>query len=248
MATQKCEHEEAKEILQKYIDNANLELSKGTFKSYERKENKVFDQSLIPTKGNSSYFQNRGFKKETIEHFQCFDCLNQKKNLYNRAVVPIFDDESRLVAFTGRSIENSYIKWLHQPKSFYKSGVLYNLNNAKYYISRLGTVILTEGPLDVWKLHEAGIYNSVALLGTTISNEQINLLKKYSTKKTILMVDPDRAGLKSMLKKNGLFDKLISHFSVYSLRHLLENDIGETNIEYINSTIKPELRKIIYDK
>jgi DNA primase len=248
MAVDKCELDEAKQKLAKYLENQSVEdIGKIEFKRTV-KTNKIFDSSVLPKDNYSKYFEKRGFSKNTMEKFQCFECLNKNKTLYNRAVVPIFDDENNLVAFTGRSIETSFIKWLHQPKSFYKSNILYNLNNSKRYLLRLKTVIIVEGPMDVWRLHEAGIYNVVALLGTSISYEQIKLIKKYNVKKVVILFDPDHAGLKSMLKENGIVDQLSKDFEIFSLRHLLEKDIGETDIDYINYIIKPELRKIIYGK
>lgn len=186
----------------------------------------------------SKYFEGRGFLKTTISHFQGFDSTDPKKNMYNRAIIPLYDESGGLVGYTGRTIKNSTIKWLHTPKGLIKSLLLYNLNN----IHNTDSVILVEGPLDVWKLYECGIYNSVAILGTEISQDQILLLKNKGIKKIILMLDPDSAGKRATL--NNISNKLVDIFKVYSLRHLLDCDIGEMKVFHIINNIKPKIEEI----
>lgn len=211
--------------------------------------NKVIDPNVLYGADHSvEYFRNRGFLDSTVKHFTGFLCKNPKKKLYGRAVVPLFDDLGNLVGFTGRSIADGTPKWLHTPKNLRKSLILYNLNIARKHLKN-NTIILVEAPLDVWRLHECGVYNAVALLGTTISNEQIALLKKHGVTKTIVLTDPDEAGMRSVLARGGLFNRLFeADFSVHTLRHLLYDDIGDTPIEYVNKNIKPKIMEIVNDK
>lgn len=227
-----CSREEARQRLNLPI------IGKRVRKSTNETGNKKLDKAIIEKDYASPYFEGRGFKPETIKYFMSFECSDPKQQMYNRAVIPIFDEENNLIGLTGRTTKFSIIKWFHWPMGLKKSKVLYNLNNVK----DADTVILVEGPLDVWKLYECGITNAVAILGTEISNFQILMLKKYGIKKVILMLDPDAAGKKATL--NGITNKLVGVFKTYSLRHLLSKDIGETSHYEIITKIKPEILKI----
>ena len=186
------------------------------------------------------YLIHRGFFSQTVKHFEAFVSHNKQHQLYNRIVLPVRDHNGQVVGFSGRS-QNSdtTLKWCHYE---FKSGeVIYNLHNT----AGSDYIILVEGPFDVWRAWEAGIMACGALFGTNISRHQIYLLKKFGFKKVILCMDPDKAGGHATLKKNGIFDKLSDIESVYNIRHLLTDDLGDMTVDDIRKHICPEIQRII---
>ncbi len=118
---------------------------------------------------------------------------------YQRLMVPIFDDENRVVGFSGRTLINEAIKYLNsvEDNSFQKRNILYNLNNAK--LVNDDELYIVEGYFDVIALAKLKIYNVVALMGTAFTQEHINLIKKYRYKKITLVLDQDDAGQKATI-------------------------------------------------
>ncbi len=188
----------------------------------------------------SAYFESRGFHPSTIAHFEGFDCFNPDSNFYKRATITVRDENSNIVGFTGRAMLPSKIKWYHG-KGLPKSKILYNLNHIPIGTK---TISIMEGPLDVWRFYEAGINNAVCTLGTSISHAQSELLAQRKVENVVFLLDPDFAGSKSTACESGMLRNL-DKFNVFSLRHLLKKDIGETSIYDILNKIKPELEKII---
>lgn len=139
-----------------------------------------------------NYLIEQGYTDEQINQ----SSLNIEKNIDkfgNRIVLPVLDENNNVVAFGGRTINNEQPKYINSPDNdiFTKSKNLYGLNIAKDFCKE--KLILVEGYIDVITLHQAGIKNVVALLGTAITDEQIKLIKIY-TNKVILAFDTDLAG------------------------------------------------------
>lgn len=239
MGVKNCGKDKAKEYIIEHRGKTTLSIIS------KKPDNVIIDNSLIQYPYISDYVINRGFDQKTIIFYKIFDCNDKQHPLYGRANAPIFDDTNNLIGISGRTINGSSIKWMHYPKGLQKGKLLYNLNFAKKYIYQTQTVCIVEGPADVWRLFECGIYNVVAVLGSNISNNQINLLKKYCAKKVIMLSDPDDAGMKSTLSPYGMTTKLSQYFDVYSLRHLLNKDIGDNSNIEIKSKIVPEIYKIV---
>ncbi len=212
------------------------------------RENIVINPESLPKDHRSPYLIKRGFKQSTLNFYKVYECHDKMHRLYNRVNIPILDENGIIVGITGRTLGGSTTKWIHHPKNFHKSNILYNLHFAKKYIYQTQTCCIVEGPLDVWRLFENRIYNAVSVLGTSISKRQIELLKTFDTKKIIMLGDPDNAGMKSTMAPGGLLSKLSTHFDVYSLRHLLDDDVGDKDNQFINSVIKPEIYKIVASK
>ena len=110
-----------------------------------------------------------------------------------RVIFPRFDESGHIVSFTGRDykgIENAP-KYLHLVNTdiYEKSHVIYGLYQAKKYIQRYNKVICCEGEGDMLKCYQKGIVNAVALSGLNASDEQINLLKKYTNNFYICVED-----------------------------------------------------------
>lgn len=120
----------------------------------------------------------------------------------NRLIFPIIDFEGRIVGFGGRRLEDKTdsqeAKYINSPESpvYHKGLSIYGLAQAKKAIRESGEVILVEGYMDLIRLHQAGIKNCVAPLGTALTLSQINTLNR-SAEKFVLMFDGDSAGRKA---------------------------------------------------
>ncbi len=134
----------------------------------------------------------------------------------NRIMIPIFDLQENIVAFGGRALSNDAVKYINSAESpiFQKSNILFALNLAKKAITEKGYAILVEGYFDAISLHSFGFNNTVASLGTALTENQIKLLKRYTTD-IYLCYDSDKAGKKAtdrailMLLQNDLNIKII---------------------------------------
>ncbi len=117
-----------------------------------------------------------------------------------RIMIPIKDVQGHIIAFGGRSINNQEPKYLNSPETslFSKSKILFALNQAYKSIRTLDQAIVVEGYFDVISLHEVGIENTVASLGTTFSKTQLRKLLRYTDSKQIVFnFDADNAGIKA---------------------------------------------------
>ena len=134
----------------------------------------------------------------------------------NRIIFPIHNEKGTVVGFGGRhsndpKLDKSF-KYINSKESliYDKSSVLYGLFQAKHSINKLGSVILTEGYTDVIAMHQNGCENTVASCGTALTDRHAQLLKKYAAE-VVLLRDGDRAGLNTMLKKDGDIDICLSY-------------------------------------
>lgn len=124
----------------------------------------------------------------------------------NRIIYPIYDIQERVIGFGGRAISDEMPKYMNSPETplFNKSKTLYGLNFANKIISETGFVIIVEGYMDVITAHQAGFTNCVATLGTALTLDHINILKR-KTNKVVLGYDADSAGMKAALKGAAMF-------------------------------------------
>ncbi|MBN1501581.1 MAG: DNA primase [Spirochaetes bacterium] len=119
----------------------------------------------------------------------------------SRVIFPIFDRYGNIVAFGGRITGEGEPKYLNSPESdiFKKRSILYGFNFARDYIRECSRVIVVEGYLDVIGCHQAGIMNTVAPLGTALTEEHVVMLSHYASE-IIFLFDSDGAGLKASLR------------------------------------------------
>ena len=126
---------------------------------------------------------------------------------YDRVIFPIHSVSGRVIAFGGRTLktDKSIAKYVNSPESeiYVKSRSLYGIYFAKNAISRQDRCILVEGYLDVLSMHQLGIENVVASSGTSLTVEQIRLIRKFTNNITIIY-DGDGAGIKAALRGIGL--------------------------------------------
>jgi len=119
---------------------------------------------------------------------------------------PIEDVSGNVIAFGGRILGEGEPKYLNTPESpvFIKGRNLYGLNRTKEDIRRKGYAILVEGYFDLITLWGAGWRNVVATLGTALTKDHIDLIRRY-TDEVIVLFDPDLAGKKALARSIELF-------------------------------------------
>ncbi len=120
-----------------------------------------------------------------------------------RVIFPLHNVAGRVIAFGGRTLTNDkkVAKYLNSPESdiYHKGRTLYGIYQAKRDITRLDKCYLVEGYTDVLSFHQAGIENVVASSGTSLTIEQIRLIRRFSPNITIVY-DGDDAGIKASLR------------------------------------------------
>ncbi len=120
-----------------------------------------------------------------------------------RVMFPIHSISGRVIGFGGRVLktDKKVAKYLNSPESevYHKSEVLYGIYHAKKSIVQENKCFLVEGYTDVISLHQTGIENVVASSGTSLTQDQIKLIKRFTPNVTILY-DGDAAGIKASLR------------------------------------------------
>lgn len=120
-----------------------------------------------------------------------------------RVMFPIHSISGRVTAFGGRILktDKKFAKYLNSPESdiYHKSSILYGIFHAKKSITQENKCFLVEGYTDVISLHQAGVENVVASSGTSLTVDQIRLIKRFTPNVTILY-DGDAAGIKASLR------------------------------------------------
>jgi len=126
-----------------------------------------------------------------------------------RLLFPIHDLRGRVVAFGGRILGEGEPKYLNSPETpiFHKGRTLYHLHHARNAIRREENALVVEGYFDVVRLALAGIEHVVAPLGTALTGDQAELLKRY-TKTVTLLYDSDTPGLRATFRAG---DELLRH-------------------------------------
>lgn len=214
-------------------------------------------------KSDQVYYPNRGVSPEIIAKYHISFCNTQGKQMYKRAFFPILDTTGRyIVGWSGRSIYDKcpkcgmhhhpersscpdpqyngvYAKWKHS-KNLRVELCLYNIWYAKPFISKTGTVILCEGPGDVWAYEAAGIRNSVAVLGSSISRTQRLILQNAGALTVVCTFDNDEAGRNAMKQ---LEIELTHYFRIFCVTPDTANDVGDMLTDDISDKIGPILRK-----
>ena len=151
-----------------------------------------------------------GYKEEfLIDAGVClkYDDGKLVDRFFDRVMFPVHSVSGRIIAFGGRTLrtDKSVAKYINSPESeiYVKSKSLYGIYFAKNEISRQDKCILVEGYLDVISMHQLGIRNVVASSGTSLTVEQIRLIRKFTNNITIIY-DGDGAGIKAALRGIGL--------------------------------------------
>jgi DNA primase len=182
------------------------------------------------------YLNKRGIDSETIKEFGIGLSQNSKDKLVtylkekkydintlndlglanndidtfiNRIMFPLDDRNGRIVGFSGRIYDNSKMsKYMNTKETviFKKGMCLYHYHASKEYVREAKYVIVMEGFMDVIRASTVGIKNTVALMGTALTDDQISLLKKLSSN-IYLCLDGDKPGIDAALHNGELLEK-----------------------------------------
>lgn len=151
-----------------------------------------------------NYFRRKGYSAEILAEAGLVIKKENSGVFYdrfrNRVMFPVFDVRNRVIGFGGRVLDDSKPKYLNSPETlvFNKRKNLYGLNFAiKGDTNR--KILIVEGYMDVIALHQFGIVNAVASLGTALTNEQAKLIKRYADD-VIIGYDADTAGQAATLR------------------------------------------------
>jgi DNA primase len=163
-------------------------------------------------------FKLKNFSLETVESLGLvgFGENGFYDRFRDRLIFPIYDFKGNIIGFGGRVFDNSQPKYLNSPESllFHKSRLLYGLFQAKETIRRKRQVIIVEGYLDVIQAHQAGFTQTIASLGTSLTSEQVKIIKRYASE-AVLAYDGDPAGQNAtqkgveLLQEAGLEIKIL---------------------------------------
>lgn len=207
-----------------------------------------------------NFLNKKGYSDSDIEKTSL---ISTERNIHdvfvNRIMIPIHDLDGNVVGFTGRIFTDSNDpKYINSKESdvFKKGKILFNYHRAKNYVRNSHELIIVEGNMDALKLYTAGIKNVIALMGTALTTDQVNAIKKMRSK-VILMMDNDNAGKLGMyqngniLRKSGIDpsivllsdakdpDEYINKFGVEKLNNLLKNPLSFLNykLEYFKENL-----------
>jgi len=119
----------------------------------------------------------------------------------NRLMIPIRNEEGKVVGFGARTLDNTTPKYLNSPQTaiFDKSSLLYGIDRAKGAIREQGLAIIVEGYMDVLTAHQHSMANVVAPMGTSLTHKQLEIIKRL-TRNLALALDADAAGEQATLR------------------------------------------------
>lgn len=168
--------------------------------------------------------------------------LNDNGSLYetfqDRVMIPICDEKGNIVTFCGRTIKDEKPKYLHTSETaiFHKKELLYNFNNSKT-LAYNNELILVEGYMDVEGAKKLGFQNVAALMGVSISEEHLKLLRNNRSSIT-LALDNDDAGKRAMIEQIPMLLNKGFKVDVLDISKLGEykdfGDLGNTNLKYMD--------------
>lgn len=164
----------------------------------KRQQTVTYPKSCLGRLRYHNYLETRGYPRWLIEKYQVGACLEPNRYMSNRIVVPVINVAGEIVGFTGRTLDPNWEskgipKWKHS-RGGWVSQNLFNINNAAPHIQKSGYTVLCEGPLDVLRLEEAGVHNSVAILGKKFYQAQMSILVSVGATNILDALDNDAAG------------------------------------------------------
>ena len=190
------------------------------------------------------YLRKKGINDVLLEEAGLISVNKEKGRKYdrfrNRVMFPVFDYQGKVIGFGGRVLDDSKPKYLNSPETlvFQKGTNLYGLNFALKHNMSERYFVIVEGYMDLISLHQYGITNVVASLGTALTINQARLLKRYADK-VIISYDADMAGQMATLR--GLEILRTAGFDV----RVLNIPQGKDPDEYVRSNGKEAFLKLI---
>ena len=198
------------------------------------------------------YLIDKGYDKETLVECGLVTYKKDGNKYYdrfiNRVIFPIFDYRGNVIGFGGRVLDDSLPKYLNSPDTlaFNKKYNLYGLNFARKNISDR-TMILVEGYMDLISLYQYGVRNVCATLGTALTLEQGNLLKRY-VDTVIISYDSDDAGVKATLRAIDILTSSGINVKILDLKDVKDPDefIRKYGLSEYQRSIKEAIHYIRY--
>ncbi|MBW2605461.1 MAG: DNA primase [Deltaproteobacteria bacterium] len=175
----------------------------------------IFRLGYAPEGWNNinNFFQKKKIPLNIVEKAGLIVKRKNKDGFYdrfrNRIIFPIFNANMHVIAFGGRVLNDDLPKYLNSPETpiYNKSSSLYGLHRARQECRETERVYIVEGYFDLLALHQNGIQNSVATLGTSITADHVGILRNLIGKdgRVVLVFDSDDAGMKATLRSIGIF-------------------------------------------
>ena len=190
------------------------------------------------------YLRKKGINDGLLEEAGLISVNKEKGRKYdrfrNRVMFPVFDYQGKVIGFGGRVLDDSKPKYLNSPETlvFQKGTNLYGLNFALKHNMSERYFVIVEGYMDLISLHQYGITNVVASLGTALTINQARLLKRYADK-VVISYDADLAGQMATLR--GLEILRTAGFDV----RVLSIPQGKDPDEYVRSNGREAFLKSI---
>jgi DNA primase len=161
----------------------------------------------------ANFFLKKKMRLDRIEKAGLIVERGNKSGFYdrfrNRIIFPIFNLNTQIIGFGGRVMNDDMPKYLNSPETliYNKSRSLYGLHLAKQKCREKEIVYVAEGYFDLLALHQNGINNSVATLGTSLTSEHVQMIRSLLGKdgNVVLVFDSDDAGIKAALRSIGIF-------------------------------------------
>jgi DNA primase len=169
---------------------------------YAPEDSKAFLNAALQAGYNLKYMLMAGLVRTSVEEAPGVEITADKcyDRFAGRMMFPIHNISGRVIAFGGRTLrkDKNVAKYVNSPETplYHKSNILYGLSLARKAISAEDNCFLVEGYADVISMHQAGVENVVASSGTSLTIEQIRLIRRYTPNLTILY-DGDAAGVKA---------------------------------------------------
>ena len=218
------------------------------------------------------YMHSKGFTDEELKNAGIIE-IKDNGHAYDvmaeRLIFPIFNGFNDVIGFSARALEDtSYAKYKNTSQTvvFDKSNVLFGIQNIRKLKQQneLKEIILVEGQMDVLAMYKAGFRNTVATLGTALTQQHARMLKRY-VDRVILCYDGDTAGIKATLRSIDILlnaeletlvavmpektdpDEYIKEFGVEKLKELISNPVQAIDYKIQNSA-KGKNLKSNYDR
>jgi len=212
---------------------------------------KTFNIGFSPedSKYLSNFILKKGYKIDDLISTGTFGKSHFGSSLYDRfngrLTFPLFDYRNQVVGFSGRILPTSkntnLAKYINSPETeiYHKSQMLFGLNLSKEAIRQENSVIIVEGEFDMISPYQSGFKNIVALKGTAFTQEQLQLLRRY-TDTLILGLDSDFAGDNAARKSIELADSMEFDIKVLNLgdKYKDPDEAIKSDPEFFKSQIK----------
>ena len=210
-----------------------------------------FEIGLSPASGDTLYqlLRDKGFD---VNDMLSYGLVKQKEDgkyydlMAQRITFPIKNPDGFVVGFSGRTLsKDESLKYVNSPESpiFKKSNLLYHLHEGQMAIRQQKVMILHEGFFDVIASYQAGFEHSVATMGTALTKQHVNTIKKY-TDYVIIAYDGDQAGFEATNKAIKLFEQTSIKIDVAYFPNGLDPDdyLKTQGIEHYQELFKNQLK------